>query len=165
MRTCKECGISKPESEFAFKKDRKSLLGGYLKKSCKSCEKIKRNVWLSNNIDRVKTKSSQWYRRNRQKVSDNHKVWRGKNRDRRLIQYKEWRKNKVNEQPKYDRSKYEKSRVKTLPSLKVKRESCDPAYIKRMLKQIGYSKSVIEDTGFIELYSLIIKNKRLVKNL
>jgi hypothetical protein len=81
MKICSRCHQEKPLSDFHKRADRRSGVQSH----CKSCQKVRKDKYLSTGDGIVKSKDYRvkYYLQNKESILEENKCWREKNKDRR----------------------------------------------------------------------------------
>lgn len=85
MKVCKECGQSKPLSEYYKHKSTTDKL----RPSCKQCIAAYSAKYRSENLDKCRERTKNWGSRNREKVRENHRKWYSQPENRTKA-YEKW---------------------------------------------------------------------------
>lgn len=89
MKICKDCGLSKPLSEYHKKKDTKDGL----RTSCKVCRSVSSKQWYEDNKERRLVKSREWNSNNKERRRHNNNAWWRNNPDKRYKKFKKFHEN------------------------------------------------------------------------
>ncbi len=87
-RVCKECGETKPLSEFPNVKGKNGKT--YHRRVCKECRREYERDWKNNNADHVQKYRQSYYAANREAILKKVKDWQGEHRTEKLKYQRQW---------------------------------------------------------------------------
>lgn len=88
-KLCKNCGETKPLSEFHRR--RKSSDKPY--SWCKTCNNSRANEWRRRNREKANARTRKWFRSNRDRANATHRKWSLKNKERVRGYYRKFKYN------------------------------------------------------------------------
>lgn len=164
MKTCSKCKVEKDESEFFKDKWRKDGL----KSNCKACESIRLPKPPKQTIEEKRAYRKGHYHRNKQKYIDRAASWAHRNIEKRRIICLQYNKRNVKKIREYNSKNYEKFRVIHRKSEAKGRQALTGSYLKKLLKQAGYTKEEIKEVSVLtdikKTEIIIHRLKKHIKN-